>query len=293
VAAKGPAVFRALRPNHWIKNVFVFAALVFAQKLGDPEAIARSLGAFVVFCLLSSAVYLLNDILDREADRAHPVKRHRPIASGDVSVATAGTLSVVLAVAGLGGALMLGTGFATIASAYVFMNIAYSLRLKRVVILDVMLVAAGFLLRAWGGAVVLGVEMSRWLILCTGLIALFLGFVKRRQEIAGQAPSESTRPILREYSLPFLDQMIAIVTSSTLLAYALYVFSAEVADKLGTRYMGLTLPFVLFGIFRYLYLVHQRGQGESPTEVVVRDGPLVATFLLWGMACLVALYLLH
>ena len=293
MAAKGPAVFRALRPNHWIKNVFVFAALVFAQKLGDPEAIARSLGAFVVFCLLSSAVYLLNDILDREADRAHPVKRHRPIASGDVSVATAGTLSVVLAVAGLGGALMLGTGFATIASAYVFMNIAYSLRLKRVVILDVMLVAAGFLLRAWGGAVVLGVEMSRWLILCTGLIALFLGFVKRRQEIAGQAPSESTRPILREYSLPFLDQMIAIVTSSTLLAYALYVFSAEVADKLGTRYMGLTLPFVLFGIFRYLYLVHQRGQGESPTEVVVRDGPLVATFLLWGMACLVALYLLH
>jgi 4-hydroxybenzoate polyprenyltransferase len=293
VAAKGPALWRALRPNHWIKNVFVFAALVFAHKLGDPEAIARSAAAFVVFCLLSSAVYLLNDILDREADRAHPVKRERPIASGRVSVATAGTLSVALAVVGLAGAMALGTGFAAVASAYVFMNIAYSLRLKRIVILDVMLVAAGFLLRAWGGAAVLRVEMSDWLILCTGLIALFLGFVKRRQEIAGQAPTETTRPILREYSLPFLDQMIAIVTSSTLLAYALYVFSPEVAEKLGTRYMGLTLPFVLFGIFRYLYLVHQRGKGESPTDVVVRDGPLVATFLLWGAACLVALYLLR
>jgi len=293
VAAKGPALWRALRPNHWIKNVFVFAALVFAQELGDPEAIARSAAAFVVFCLLSSAIYLLNDVLDREADRAHPVKRARPIASGQVAVATAGTLSAALAVAGLGGALLLGSGFATLASAYVLMNIAYSLRLKRIVILDVMLVAAGFLLRAWGGAVVLGVEMSHWLILCTGLIALFLGFVKRRQEIAGNAPAESTRPILREYSLPFLDQMIAIVTSSTLLAYALYVFSPEVADKLGTRYMGLTLPFVLFGIFRYLYLVHQRGKGESPTDVVVRDLPLVMTFVLWGVACLVALYILR
>jgi 4-hydroxybenzoate polyprenyltransferase len=293
LAAKGPALWKALRPNHWIKNVFVFAALVFAQQLDDPEAIARSAAAFVVFCLLSSAVYLLNDILDREADRAHPVKRERPIASGRVSVATAGTLSVILAASGLAGAMALGTGFATVASAYIFMNIAYSLRLKRIVILDVMLVAAGFLLRAWGGAVVLQVEMSHWLILCTGLIALFLGFVKRRQEIAGAAPNETTRPILREYSLPFLDQMIAIVTSSTLLAYALYVFSHEVAEKLGTRYMGLTLPFVLFGIFRYLYLVHQRGKGESPTDVVVRDGPLVATFLLWGLACLVALYVLR
>jgi 4-hydroxybenzoate polyprenyltransferase len=293
VAAKGPALWRALRPNHWIKNVFVFAALVFAQQLNDAAAVARSAAAFVVFCLLSSAVYLLNDILDREADRAHPVKRERPIASGQVSVGAAGTLSVILAVAGLAGATALGTGFATVAVAYVSMNIAYSLRLKRIVILDVMLVAGGFLLRAWGGAVVLDVEMSHWLILCTGLIALFLGFVKRRQEIAGEAPTETTRPILREYSLPFLDQMIAIVTSSTLLAYALYVFSAEVAEKLGTRYMGLTLPFVLFGIFRYLYLVHQRGKGESPTEVVVRDGPLLATFLLWGLACLVALYVLR
>jgi 4-hydroxybenzoate polyprenyltransferase len=293
VAATGPALWRALRPSHWIKNVFVFAALVFAQELGSPEAIARSVGAFVVFCMLSSAVYLLNDILDRESDRAHPVKRARPIASGQVSVATAGTVSVLLAVAGLVGSVLLGPGFASVAGTYIVMNIAYSVRLKRVVILDVMLVAAGFLLRAWGGAVVLGVAMSHWLVLCTGLIALFLGFVKRRQEIAGAAPSATTRPILREYSLPFLDQMIAIVTSSTLLAYALYVFSGEVADKLGTRYMGLTLPFVLFGIFRYLYLVHQRGQGESPTDVVVRDGPLVVTFLLWGVACLVALYVLH
>jgi 4-hydroxybenzoate polyprenyltransferase len=165
--------------------------------------------------------------------------------------------------------------------------------LKRVVVLDVMLVAAGFLLRAWAGAVVLDVAMSHWLILCTGLLALFLGFVKRRQELAGPHGSEDTRPILREYSLPFLDQMIAIVTASTVLAYSLYAFSTEVADKLGTRYMGLTIPFVLFGIFRYLYLVHQRGEGDSPTALVFSDGPLVANLVFWAGAVVVALYLLR
>jgi 4-hydroxybenzoate polyprenyltransferase len=287
------ALVRALRPAQWIKNVFVLAALVFAQEMGDPHAVGRALAAFVVFCALSSAVYLVNDIADREADRLHPVKRHRPVASGRVSVPAAGVGALVLAVAGLGGAAALGVPFAAVGCTYVLMNLAYSLALKRIVILDVMLVAAGFLLRAWGGAVVLDVEMSHWLILCTGLIALFLGFVKRRQEITASPAAESTRPILREYSEPFLDQMIAIVTSSTLLAYALYVFSPEVAAKLGTRYMGLTLPFVLFGIFRYLYLVHQRGKGENPTLLVVKDVPLLITVLLWGASILVALYVLH
>ncbi len=282
----------AMRPRQWIKNVFVFAALVFAGRLGSPDDLLRAAGAFAVFCALSSAVYLINDVADRESDRAHPKKRRRPVASGEVSPAAALALAGLLAVAGLGGGLLLDAGFAGVAGTYFGMNLAYSLALKRVVILDVMLVAAGFLLRAWGGGVVLHVEVSHWLILCTGLLALFLGFVKRRQEIAVLGPATGgTRPILREYSLPFLDQMIAVVTASTVLAYSLYAFSPEVAQKLGTRHLGLTIPFVLFGIFRYLYLVHQRGEGENPTALVVTDAPLLANVLLWAGAVVVSLYL--
>jgi 4-hydroxybenzoate polyprenyltransferase len=235
---------------------------------------------------------LINDVADREMDRRHPVKRLRPVASGALAPRTAVAAGVVVGLAGLAGALALGPGFAAVAGTYLLVNLSYSLGLKTVVILDVMLVASGFLLRAWGGALVLGVAMSNWLILCTGLIALFLGFVKRRQEIAAFGQAEEQRPILREYSLPFLDQMIGIVTASTLLAYALYAFSPEVAAKLGTQWMGLTLPFVAFGIFRYLYLVHQRGEGENPTVLVLSDGALQATILLWGAAVLCALYVL-
>ena len=284
------ALVRALRPTHWIKNVFVLAPLVFAQQLRESESVVRSLQAFGVFCMLSSAVYLINDIADREADRQHAVKKKRPVASGALPVWLAGAVAATLSIGGLLWALSLGTAFAAIAATYLVMNLAYSLALKRVVILDVMLVAAGFLLRAWGGAVVIDVAMSQWLILCTGLVALFLGFVKRRQEIAGKVGFEASRPILREYSLPFLDQMIAVVTSSTVLAYALYAFDPEVAERLGTRHMGLTLPFVLFGIFRYLYLVHQRGEGDNPTALVVSDVPLLLNVLLWAGAVIVALY---
>jgi 4-hydroxybenzoate polyprenyltransferase len=287
-----PGALRALRAGQWTKNVFVLAALVFAQLLNDLEAVLTALGAFAVFCVLSSAVYVLNDLADREADRRHPVKRFRPIAAGELTVGAASVLAVVLAAAGLAGAWYLGASFASVACSYLLMNLAYSLVLKRVVILDVMLVAAGFLLRAWAGAVVLNVAMSHWLVLCTGLLALFLGFVKRRQELVVAQGSTETRPILREYSLPFLDQMIAVVTASTVLSYTLYAFSTEVAEKLGTRYMGLTIPFVLFGIFRYLYLVHHKGQGESPSGLVVTDVPLLADILLWGASVIVALYAL-
>ncbi|MDX1390580.1 MAG: decaprenyl-phosphate phosphoribosyltransferase [Acidobacteriota bacterium] len=284
------ALVRALRPTHWIKNVFVLAPMVFAQQLRDPVAVQRSLQAFGVFCALSSAVYLINDIADREADRRHPVKKSRPVAAGTLPVWLAGAVAAVLAGGGLVWALTLGGEFAAIAATYLIMNLAYSMALKRVVILDVMLVAAGFLLRAWAGAVVVDVAMSQWLILCTGLVALFLGFVKRRQEIAGARGSEATRPILREYSPPFLDQMIAVVTSSTVLAYALYAFDPEVAERLGTRHMGLTLPFVLFGIFRYLYLVYQRGEGDNPTALVISDVPLLLNVVAWAGAVIVALY---
>jgi 4-hydroxybenzoate polyprenyltransferase len=280
----------ALRPRHWVKNVFVFAALVFAGRLGDPVAVARVVATFVLFCVLSSAVYLINDVRDSEADRKHPHKRHRPIAAGEISPQLASAASVVLAVVALLWAFRLSPGVGVVATTYLVLNLGYSFGLKQVVILDVMLVASGFLLRAFAGALVLNVAISRWLVMCTGLLSLFLGFVKRRQEIAALDGGTATRAILREYSLPFLDQMIAIVTGATVVAYSLYAFSPEVAQKLGTEHLGLTIPFVLFGIFRYLYLVHQRGIGENPTTVVLSDGPLIVDVVLWGGAVLLALY---
>ena len=286
------ALIQAMRPKHWVKNVFVFAALVFAHQLPDIGSLGLVIAAFAVFCLLSSSVYLLNDVVDREADRLHPAKKDRPVASGALSPRAAAAASLLLAALALAGALALSWSFAAIACTYLLSNIAYSISLKKMVILDVIIVATGFLLRAWGGAVVIGVEMSHWLILCTGLIALFLGFTKRRQEIATLERASEQRPILREYSLPFLDQMISIVTASSLLAYTLYAFSPEVAEKLGTRWMGLTIPFVLFGIFRYLYLVHQHGEGDNPTELLLSDSQLLWTVLLWGITALLALYVL-
>ena len=280
----------ALRPRQWAKNVFVFAALVFSERLADTAALLRVCGAFGVFCVLSSSVYLINDVRDREADRRHPQKRRRPIAAGEIPPGTASAISVVLAVLGLFAALRLGDGLFRVALAYLVLNLGYSFGLKRVVILDVMMVATGFLLRAFAGALVIDVAISRWLVLCTGLLALFLGFVKRRQEVAAMEGESETRPILREYSLPFLDQMIAVVTGATVVAYSLYAFSPEVAQKLGTENLGLTIPFVLFGIFRYLYLVHQRGAGENPTTVVLTDLPLVLDVALWGLAVIGALY---
>ena len=289
---RGPPAWRVLRPRQWVKNVFVLAPLVFAQELSDPAAVATAVLAFVLFCVLSSSVYVLNDLVDAESDRQHPDKRHRPIASGELDPRTAGVLAAVLAVGGLAGAVFMGTRFALVAAAYLLLNLAYSFVLKRMVIVDVMAVAAGFILRAWAGALVLEVALSRWLVLCTGLLALFLGFVKRRQElIARDLDGGEGRPILREYSAEFLDQMISVVTASTVVAYSLYAFDSEVARKLGTEHLGLTVPFVLFGIFRYLYLVHRRGQGENPTVLLLGDGPLLVNLGLWAGAVVVALYI--
>lgn len=285
------AFVAALRPRQWVKNVFVLAPLVFAGRLLDAHASSVALAAFACFCALSSAVYLMNDVRDREADRLHPVKRRRAIASGEISPSTASAASVVLAVVALLASFRIAPEFGRVAAAYFVLNLAYSFGLKRVVILDVMIVATGFLLRAWAGALAVDVAMSHWLVLCTGLLALFLGFVKRRQELAALDNGGSTRAILREYSLPFLDQMIGIVTGATVVAYSLYAFSPEVAQKLGTQHMGLTIPFVLYGIFRYLYLVHQKGEGENPTALVLSDRPLLAGVLLWGAAVVTALYL--
>jgi len=280
-----------MRPQHWIKNVFVLAPLVFAQQARDVPHVARVIAAFGLFSLMASAVYLINDIADRHADRLHPDKCRRPIASGTLPLGVAAGAAAVLVVVSLGGAVLLGGKLVVVLAAYLLINLSYSLALKRVVVLDVMLLSSGFLLRAWAGAVVIDVAMSRWLVLCTGLISLFLGFVKRRQElVALDAGAASHRPILKEYSLPFLDQMVSTLTAGTVVAYALYAFSPEVADKLGTEWMGLTIPFVVFGIFRYLYLVYHRGYGQNPTALILRDRPLLLNLALWGAVSLLALY---
>ena len=295
MSAANPSIaaelLRAMRPQHWIKNVFVLAPLVFAQQVRDAPEVARVMAAFGLFSLLASAVYLINDIADRHADRLHPDKCSRPIAAGTLSLGAAASAAVALVVVSLGGAVLLGGKLVVVLSAYLFVNLSYSLGLKRVVVLDVMLLSSGFLLRAWAGAVVIDVAMSHWLVLCTGLISLFLGFVKRRQElVAFDAEAANQRPILKEYSLPFLDQMVSTVTAGTVVAYALYAFSAEVATKLGTEWMGLTIPFVVFGIFRYLYLVYHRGYGQNPTALILHDIPLLINLALWAAVSLLALY---
>ncbi|HEX4825321.1 MAG TPA: decaprenyl-phosphate phosphoribosyltransferase [Candidatus Polarisedimenticolaceae bacterium] len=284
------ALLVALRPKQWVKNVFVFAPLVFADRLFDAHAVALALATFVTFCLLSSAVYLANDVRDREADRLHPVKCRRPIAAGELSPAVAIAASVVLDAMALAAAFVIAPRVGGVATAYLVLNILYSFGLKRVVILDVMIVASGFLLRAAAGAFALDVLISHWLVLCTGLLALFLGFVKRRQEIATLTDGLGTRAILREYSLPFLDEMIGVVTAATVVAYAFYAFDPKTAEKLHTEYMGLTIPFVLYGIFRTLYLVHQRGEGENPTGLFLSDRPLQVAVLSWGVSVVLLLY---
>ncbi|MFN7956014.1 MAG: decaprenyl-phosphate phosphoribosyltransferase [bacterium] len=281
----------SMRPHQWVKNGLLFAAIVFAQKLGDPRRVLTVCVAFALWCLMASAVYLWNDLFDLEEDRHHPEKASRPIASGALPVALARKACAVLTAAALVGAFALDGRFGVVMLVYAFMNVAYTIRLKHVVILDVMTLAAGFVLRAVGGGVVIHVEVSPWLVICTILLALFLGFGKRRHELVlleGRAAEH--RKILDEYSPYFLDQMISVVTASTVVAYCLYTLSPEVASKLHVRHLYLTVPFVLYGIFRYLYLVHQKGQGGNPSKVLLTDPPLITTIALWLLTATIILY---
>ncbi|MGH9750778.1 MAG: decaprenyl-phosphate phosphoribosyltransferase [Candidatus Polarisedimenticolia bacterium] len=281
----------SMRPRQWVKNLVVFAALIFAKKLLDPALLARSATGFLLFCATSGAVYLVNDLFDADRDRRHPLKARRPIAARLLGTVPALTAIMVL----LAGAMMAGFAmsppFGAVLLVYVVLNVGYSLWLKDVVILDVMTIASGFVLRAVGGALIIDVPISHWLILVTILLSLFLAFCKRRQELAALQNATEHRAILREYSVEFIDQMINVVTPSTLLAYILYAVSPEVEMKLGTRHLYLTVPFVLYGIFRYLYLVHQRGQGGSPTQALLTDRPLLICVALWGLSIILLLYL--
>jgi 4-hydroxybenzoate polyprenyltransferase len=285
------ALVTSLRPHQWTKNLVVFAALVFSKHLFDAGPFLRTLAAFALFCGLSGSVYLLNDVVDAERDRQHPVKRRRPVASGALAARTALLASLALGLGCAAGAVLLGPEFAVGALAYLALNVLYSFRLKDIVILDVVAISLGFVLRAVAGGLAVGVRISDWLLVCTLLFSLFLALAKRRHELTSLAAEASGhRRILSEYSPYLLDQMIGVVTASCVTAYAFYTLAPETVDRFGTERLAWTLPFVLYGIFRYLYLVHRRELGGSPTEVLLTDRPLLLNVALWAVAVVLIVY---
>lgn len=292
VAGRSPVnLLISLRPGQWTKNLLVFAALLFGRRLFDPFALGSAIGAFVIFCGLSGVVYLVNDIRDRESDRRHPHKARRPIASGALPVSTAIVTAAVLGGAAIASAALLGPRFALVAVAYLALQLLYSAWLKHIVIIDVLTIAVGFVLRAVAGAVAIDVEISQWLLACTILLALFIALAKRRHELVLLADGAiGHRPILGEYSAYLLDQMIAVVTASTLVAYIFYTISPETHDKFGTSGLELTIPFPIYGIFRYLYLVHRRDGGGSPADMLLTDRPLLACVALWAVTVALIIY---
>lgn len=281
----------SLRPEQWAKNLLLFAGLIFGGRLLDPGAVGAAAAAFVIFCALSGAMYIVNDVWDRDADRRHPLKQARPLASGALPVGTALTAAAVIAAGAIAGAVAISVSFAAIALAYAALLFLYSTALKHIVIVDVLTIAAGFVLRAVAGAVAVNVPIGSWLLTCTTLLALFLALSKRRHEVVLLgADAGRHRRSLEEYSPYLLDQMIAVVTASTVIAYAVFAASAETAARLGTSYLGLTIPFVLYGIFRYLYLVHEKRGGGSPAAMLVTDLPLLACVALWAATVILLMY---
>ena len=285
------SLFVSLRPDQWTKNLFVFAALIFAVKLLDPAATAKAAAAFLIFCALSGAVYLINDVADREQDRQHPVKRMRPIAAGDVSPGAALVTAVVLSAIALAASFALRPAFGVVAAAYLGLFVVYTRWLKHTVVLDVMTIAIGFVLRAVAGGLVISVHISNWLLVCTMLGALFLGLAKRRHEITLLAAgAKGHRRILEEYDPYLLDQMIGVVAAATMVAYIIYCASPETHASFGTEWMVLTTPFPIYGLFRYLYLVHRKAGGGNPSDMLLEDRPLLACVLLWGITSIVIIY---
>ena len=285
------SIFISMRITHWVKNLFLFAALIFSGHLFRPDDFLKTVIGFFLFSFASSAIYLINDITDREKDTLHPVKARRPIPSGALSVGTAIAVAAGLLLISIIGSFLLNTLFGVVTVAYVIVNLAYSFLLKKVVILDVMSIAVSFVLRVVAGAVIIDVPSSEWLILCTLLLSLFLGFSKRRHEVTYlETNAVAHRSVLEYYSPLFLDQMTAIVTASTVMSYALYTISEETVRKFGTKDLIYTIPFVLYGIFRYLYLVHKREEGGSPTRILLTDVPLILNVILLVVTCAYIIY---
>jgi 4-hydroxybenzoate polyprenyltransferase len=283
-------LLKSMRPKQWTKNIAVFAALIFDRQLFKQEAVLRTLAGFILFCLVSSSVYLFNDVMDIESDKKHPTKRNRPIAAGKLSVTTAMVFAFGLIIIALGLGYWLSPGFGILASVYFLTNLAYSKWLKHVVIIDVLVIAFGFVLRVASGVSLISVErFSPWLYVVTTLLALYIGFGKRRSELTSlNETAGHHRPVLDGYSLPFLDQVINIVSSTTVIAYSFYTFSAP---NLPTDHsMMLTIPFVLYGIFRYLYLIQVQHAGGAPEELLLSDRPLQLTILCFGILVLIIFY---
>ena len=286
-----PALLACMRPREWVKNVLLFAGLIFSQSLGNASLVAASFCAFALFCLAASAIYLLNDLMDREEDLRHPVKRNRPLPSGRLEPSLAVMALIALAAGSLSGGFALHPGFGAVLTVYLAMNVAYSTRWKHVVILDVMLIAMGFVLRAVAGAVVVGAAPSPWLILCTLTLALLVGFGKRRHELSVLGENAARhRSSLSGYSLAFLDSMMTVSAAAAVVTYALYAMSPEIVERFGRMGLVVTTPFVLFGIFRYLYLVHQKREGGDPARAFVSDLPTVVNGTLWILTACVVIY---
>ena len=281
-----------LRPVQWIKNLFLFAGLIFSFSFIRLGPILQSFLGFIIFCLASSSIYILNDIIDKDIDMSHPQKRKRPIASGELNIRFALFASILLAVISMILSAFLNRSFFFVCFSYILLMTVYSLVLKNIVILDVISIAFGFILRAVAGAIAINVEISQWLLLTTFLLALFLGLCKRRYEIVLLRENAHThRNTLFYYSSYLLDQMIAVVTASTVVTYALYTMAKETYLKFGTRLLGLTVPFVIYGIFRYLYIVHRKEEGGSPEKTLLTDRPLLVDIILWGIAAILIIFL--
>lgn len=289
------ASIRLIRPKQWIKNFFVLAPVIFAKGLFDPEQVLTSLKAFVGFCLAASAVYVINDMTDVEADRAHPEKRHRPLASGAISTTQAGLLLGLLVSGCIAIALTMRPLFGGVIATYFLMNIAYSFKLKEVVLLDVFIIASGFMMRVLAGAFAIDVIVSSWIILCTLFISLFLGFAKRRGEIVAfqDAGLSSERKVLNLYNIRFIDQMLTIAASGAVIAYALYTVAPRTVETFGTDHMIYTTIFVLYGVFRYLYLIHTTTSTGNPTHAVTADRTIIIVGTLWILTCAFLIYFGH
>lgn len=284
----------SMRPEQWIKNLFVFAALLFSKNLLNPSKGIEALAGFTIFCMVAGCAYLVNDLIDLEKDKQHPVKSKRPIASGKLRKTIVIPVILLIGCTSFFFAFSLDKVFGSIVLCYFILNVNYSLYLKNIVIIDVATIAAGFVLRVWGGAVVISVTASEWLFLCTLLLSLFLGFSKRRHELVLLADNAiSHRTVLEHYSAYYLDQMISVVTAPTVICYAFYTMSDRTAESLGTSKLIYTLPFVLYGIFRYLYLVHQKEKGGNPADILLTDKPMIANVILWVISSFLFIYVVH
>jgi len=284
-------ILKSLRPYQWTKNLFVFAPIIFSQNVFHVPYLIKTILAFAIFCLLSGAVYIWNDLSDIEEDKLHPLKSQRPLASGRLGKTAATSAFLVFSLVALGCAFLLNFNFFILALAYLLLQVLYSAWLKHVVILDVLLIAAGFLIRVSAGGVVILVDISEWLLICTFLLALFIALSKRRHELVFlEKEAGNHRPSLQEYTPYLLDQMISVVTASTVVAYCLYTISEETVAKFGSTRLIYTVPFVLYGIFRYLYLIHKKGEGGSPESLIIKDKPFLAGILLWIVSAVILLY---